>query len=151
MDDGRRRSGISPHPPVTIRRSHGPFFLTSVAIPRSHGLVFFLPLFRHRTSVTVPRIRSVRPWYGHWRPSLKYQKKTVWQTVVWPLAFKKTRSMRPWYGLWCPGAKCVRKKTLVWPLVLKNPGLTDRGVATVVTKFRMASGGLTRFIHVQLT
>ncbi len=31
---------------------------------------------------------------------------------------------------------------MVWPLGLKKPGLTDRGVATGVTKFRMASGGL---------
>ncbi len=31
---------------------------------------------------------------------------------------------------------------MVWPLWLKKPGLTDRGVATGVTKFRMASGGL---------
>ncbi len=35
---------------------------------------------------------------------------------------------------------------MVWPLGLKkNPGLTDRGVATGVTKFRMASDGLTAF------
>ncbi len=31
---------------------------------------------------------------------------------------------------------------MVWPLGLKNPGLTGRGVATGVTKFHMASGGL---------
>ncbi len=30
---------------------------------------------------------------------------------------------------------------MVWPLGLKKRGLTDRGVATGVTKFRMASGG----------
>ncbi len=29
-----------------------------------------------------------------------------------------------------------------WCTGVKNPGLTDRGVATEVTKFRMASGGL---------
>ncbi len=32
-------------------------------------------------------------------------------------------------------------QTVVWPLGLKKPGLTDRGVATGITKFRMASGG----------
>ncbi len=31
---------------------------------------------------------------------------------------------------------------MVWPLGLKKPGLTDRGVATGITKFCMASGGL---------
>ncbi len=31
---------------------------------------------------------------------------------------------------------------MVWPLWLKKPGLTNRGVATGVTKFRMAFGGL---------
>ncbi len=31
---------------------------------------------------------------------------------------------------------------MVWPLGLKKPGLTDQGVATGVTKFRMASDGL---------
>ncbi len=47
--------------------------LTSVAIPQSHRLrFFFLSLFRHRTSVTITWTRSVRPWYGHWHPSLKY-------------------------------------------------------------------------------
>ncbi len=29
-----------------------------------------------------------------------------------------------------------------WPLGLQKPGLSDRGVANGVTKFRMASGGL---------
>ncbi len=31
---------------------------------------------------------------------------------------------------------------MVWPLGLKKHGLTDQGVATGVTKFHMASGGL---------
>ncbi len=35
---------------------------------------------------------------------------------------------------------------MVWLLGLKNPGQTDRGVATGVTKFHMASGGLNIFI-----
>ncbi len=98
--------------------------------------------------VTIPQIRSVRPWYGHWRPSLKYKKKTGLTDRGMATGVKKPRSVRPWYDLWHPGAKCVRKKTLVWqtvvwPLGLKNPGLTDWGVATGVTKFRMDSGGLT--------
>ncbi len=33
-------------------------------------------------------------------------------------------------------------QTVVWPQGLKKHGLTDRGVATEITKFRMASGGL---------
>ncbi len=33
-------------------------------------------------------------------------------------------------------------QSAVWPLRLKKPGLTDRGVAAGDTKFRMASGGL---------
>ncbi len=101
-------------------------------------------------SVTIPQTRSMRLWYGHWGPSLKYQ--------------KKTRSDRPWYGYWRlkkPGlwdhgmafdvrVQNVLKKnpvwqTVVWPLGLKRPGLTDRGVATGVTKFRIASGGLMKF------
>ncbi len=66
--------------------------------------------------------------------------------MVWPLALKKP-------GLWDHGIafdvrvqnvleKTLAWQTVVWPLGLKNPGLTDQGVATVVTKFRMASGGL---------
>ncbi len=31
---------------------------------------------------------------------------------------------------------------MVWPLGLKNPGLTNRGMTTGVTEFRMASGEL---------
>ncbi len=31
---------------------------------------------------------------------------------------------------------------MAWPLGLQKPGLSDRGVANVVTKFRMASGEL---------
>ncbi len=106
-------------------------------------------------AVTIPQTRSVRHWYGHWLPSLKYKKKPVWQTVVWPLALKKNRSVRLWYGLWRPGAKCVcffKKnlvwQTVVWSLGLKKPGLTDRGVATGVTKFRMASGGFKEILVV---
>ncbi len=34
------------------------------------------------------------------------------------------------------------RQTVVWPLGLKNPGLIDRGVATRIIKFCMASGGL---------
>ncbi len=34
-------------------------------------------------------------------------------------------------------------QTMVWSLGLKKPGLTDQGVATGVTEFCMASGGLT--------
>ncbi len=93
-------------------------FLTSVAIPQSHRPGFFLSLFRCWVSVTIPRTWSVRLWYGHWRPRLKYFKKPVWQIVVWPL--------------W------LKKKT-------KKNGLTDQGVATGVTKFRMASGGLRKY------
>ncbi len=33
-------------------------------------------------------------------------------------------------------------QTVVWPLRLKKTGQTGRGVATGVTKFHMASGGL---------
>ncbi len=66
--------------------------------------------------------------------------------MVWPLGLKRT-------GLWDRGIafdvrvrNVFEKKpvlqTVVWPLGLKNLGLTDRGVATGVTKFRMASGGL---------
>ncbi len=152
MDDGCWCSGFSPGLPVTIPRSHGPSFFNVSGHTTVSQTIFFLSLFQPRTSVTIPCTRSVRLWYGHWRPSLKYQKKKpVWQTVVWPLAFKKTQSVGPWYGLWHTGAKCVRKKpliwqTVVWPLGLKNPGLTDQGVATGVTKFRMASGGLSHFI-----
>ncbi len=61
---------------------------------------------------------------------------------------KKTRSVRPWYGLWRSGSNYDWKKktpvwqTVVWPLALQKPGLSDRGVANGVAKFRMASGGL---------
>ncbi len=34
---------------------------------------------------------------------------------------------------------------MAWPLGLKKPGLTEQGVATGVTKFHMASGGLRLF------
>ncbi len=72
---------------------------------------FFLSLFWPRISVTIPHTRSVRLWYGHWRPSLKY-------------LFKKTSSDRPWYGHWCLGRKRLKKKKnkknpvceiVVWP------------------------------------
>ncbi len=33
-------------------------------------------------------------------------------------------------------------QTVVWPLALQKPGLSDRGVANGVAKFRMASGRL---------
>ncbi len=33
-------------------------------------------------------------------------------------------------------------QTVVWPLALQKPGLSNRGVANGVAKFRMASGGL---------
>ncbi len=36
---------------------------------------------------------------------------------------------------------------MVWPLGLKKPGLTDLGVVTGVTKFRMVSGGLKRIVE----
>ncbi len=60
---------------------------------------------------------------------------------------KLIRSVRPWYGLWRSVANCDRKntpvwQTVVWPLGLQKPGLSARGVANRVTKFRMASGGL---------
>ncbi len=35
---------------------------------------------------------------------------------------------------------------MVWPSGLKKPGLTDQGVATGVSKFRMASGGLKKIV-----
>ncbi len=38
-------------------------------------------------------------------------------------------------------------QTVVWPLGWKNLGLTDQGVTTGVTKFRMASGGLNSLFH----
>ncbi len=37
---------------------------------------------------------------------------------------------------------------MVWPLWLKKPGLTERGVATGVTKFHMASVGLLSWFDV---
>ncbi len=49
------------------------------------------------------------------------------------------RSHRPclWYGHWHPTSKKWQKKkkktvceTMVWPLMLKNPGLWDRGMVT---------------------
>ncbi len=60
---------------------------------------------------------------------------------------KKTRSVRPWYGLWHSDANWDIKNTpvwqaVLWPMGLQKPGLSDRGVANGVTKFRMASGGL---------
>ncbi len=77
-------------------------------------------------------------------------------SVVWSLTsqvkkgIKKPRSVRPWYGLWRSDANCDRKNTLVWqtvvwPLRLQKPGLSDRGVANGVTKFHMTSGGLTKW------
>ncbi len=71
----------------------------------------------------------------------------VWKTMVCPLALKKP-------GLWNRGMAydvrmrtVIEKKTpvwqtVVWPLGLKKTGLSDRGVANEVTKFCMASGGL---------
>ncbi len=87
MDDGCRRSGFSPYSPVTIPWSHGPGFFNVSGHTMVSQTGFFLSLFRCRTSVTISRTRSVKLWYGHWRPSLKYQK-------------KKNQSDRPWYGHW---------------------------------------------------
>ncbi len=112
----------------------------SVAIPQFHRSGFFKSLFWPKTSVTIPQTQSVRPWYGHWRPSLKYllKKHPVWQTVVWPLtSWSKTTLKRKWkkHGLWDrgvnidgPGQKPDRKKI---------PSLSDSG---------MASGGLKLFL-----
>ncbi len=71
--------------------------------------------------------------------------------MVWTLAYNKP-------GLWDRGiafevqvqnvlAKTPVWQTVVWPLGLTNPVLTARGVATGVTKFRMASGGLSRILE----
>ncbi len=98
MDNEHRRSGFWPG--------------LAVAMPQSHRPGGFLSLFWPRTSVTIPRTQSVKPWYGHWRPSLKYlfkkpgltdwgmatdvlvennffkknEKSLICETVVWPLA-----------------------------------------------------------------
>ncbi len=87
-------------------------------------------------SANIQRIWSVKPRYGHWRPSLKF-------------FLKKPQSDKPWYGHWRLGRKRLFKKkwknpvceTVVWPLAdwVKNliekkwRGLSDSG---------MASGGL---------
>ncbi len=119
-----------------------------MAIPWSHRPVFLF-LFWPGTSVTIPRTRSVRLGYGHWSPSLNYQKKKKNDLTdsVMATGVKKTRSARPWYGIWHSDANCDRKntpawQTVVWQLELQKPGLSDRGVVNGVTKFRMASGGL---------
>ncbi len=70
---------------------------TSMAIPRSHGLVF-LSLFWPGTPVTISWTQSVRPGYGHWCPSLNYQKKTGLTDSVVAIGVKKTRSVRPRCG-----------------------------------------------------
>ncbi len=95
-----------------------------MAISRSHRPGFFLSLFQPRTSVTIPRTRAVRPWYGHWHPSLKYlrkkngltdcgmatdvkKKNSLWDrgmaidVRVQNVFGKKTKwSDRPWCGHW---------------------------------------------------
>ncbi len=67
----------------------GFFFSNTFCTRLYHVLIdrVFLSLFWPRMSVTIPWTQSVRPWYGHWRPSLKYlfRKTPVWQTVIWPL------------------------------------------------------------------
>ncbi len=120
-----------------------------MTIPRSLG-PGFLCLFWPGMSVTIPRTRSVRPECGHWRPSLNYikkKKKKGLKDSGMAIGVKKT-------SLWDRGmASDVRMRTViekktpvwqtvVWPLRLKEPGLSDRGVANGVAKFRMASGGL---------
>ncbi len=72
-------------------------------------------------SVTIPRTQSVRPGYGHWRPSLKY-------------LLKKPRSDRPWYDHWRFGQKRLLKKTgknpvcgtVVWPLADRVKNLIEK-------------------------
>ncbi len=117
MDDGRRHSGFWPGLPVAIPRLTDRLFKCQWpyrGLTDRDFFLFFLSLFRHRTSVTIPQTRSMRPWYGHWRPSLEYKKKRPdrpWYGV------------RPSYGLWRPGAKCVKKKKPVWQTVLWPLGL----------------------------
>ncbi len=48
-------------------------------------VIFFQSGFWSSPPMTITR--SVRPWYGHWRPGVKCLRKKTW-------------SDRPWYGHW---------------------------------------------------
>ncbi len=82
------QSGFWPGSPVTIPQSHRPGFF-----------FIFLNTFStlnvsdHTTvsQIGFKKIRSVRPWYGHWHPGVKClrKKNPVWQTMIWSLGFVK--------------------------------------------------------------
>ncbi len=92
--------------------------------------VFFLLAFRSWMSVTIPQTQSVRPWYGHWHPGLKRQKK-VCETVLWSLTSYVEKVIeknlkKP--GLWDRG---MAIDILVQNVLEKKSGLTDQGMTGV--------------------
>ncbi len=115
-----------------------------------HGLTdrFFTPFLKWDVSDhTTDLVCETGIWSLTSQSEISLKKRPLWQTLVWPLTFKKS-------GLWDRGMvsdiriqTMIEKKTLVWQtvvwsLTLQKPGLSDQGVANGVAKFRMAFGRL---------